>query len=101
MKKEIKTKLAIGAFAAVLGMTSILPSTSYAMRVDSLDATMGQPAKVEKNEKGNEMRYYRIESSFPGLTEFNRLRAYEIQKDGVVIDRGFAKEFPAGGAKKK
>lgn len=97
----MKTKLAIGAFAAVLGVTTILPSASYAMRVDSLDATMGQPAKVERTEKGGEVRYYRIESSFPGLTEFNRLRAYEVQKDGAVIDRGFAKEFPAGNAKCK
>ena len=84
MEKTIKTKLAIGAFAAALGLLSILPSSGYAMKSDVLDRTWGKPAKVEKTEKGGEIRYYKLEK-IP-----NGYRIFEIRKDGEVIDRGYS-----------
>lgn len=81
----IKTKLAIGTFAIALGVASILPPVSYAMRVEALDDTWGKPAKVEKVESGSEIRYYELESSISG-----GYRIFEVRQDGKVIDKGFS-----------
>lgn len=93
MKTTMKTKLAIGTFAVALGMASILPSVSYAMRVEALDDTWGQAAKVEKNGSTSEIRYYKQESTaYPGTFESDSYRVFEVLKDGKVIDKGFSKE---------
>jgi len=84
MKKTFKTKLAIGTFAVALGVASISPAVSHAMRVETLDDTWAQPAKVEKVESGSEIRYYQLDANIS-----DGYRIFEVRKDGKVIDKGY------------
>ena len=88
--KTMKTKLAIGAFAAVMGVSFILPASGMAMRVNSLDDQWGKPAKVEKAENGVETRYYKIAAQPGGMNDF---RIFAVQADGTVIDKGFSEGY--------
>jgi len=92
MKTTLKTKLAIGTLALTFGVASLMPQASYAMRVDALDDTWGQPAKVQKTDNGSELRYFALEGKMPGLYDDDQYRVFEVQKDGKVIDKGFAKK---------
>lgn len=88
--KAMKTKLAIGAFAAVMGASFILPASGMAMRVDALDDQWGKPAKVEKLQNGVEKRYYKIGIQPGGNNDF---RVFEVQADGKVIDKGYSEGY--------
>jgi len=87
MKKSMKTKLAIGTFALALGMASIFPAPSHALRAEALDDSWGKPAKVERMESGGEIRYYKLDAN---ISEGYRI--FEVRKDGKVIDKGFSEE---------
>jgi hypothetical protein len=90
MEKTMKTKLAIGTFAVALGVASLLPTSSYAMRAEALDDTWGTPAKIEKVENGSEIRYFKI-----NLSSNDSYRIFEVRTDGKVIDRGFSSDAAA------
>ena len=88
--KTMKTKLAIGAFAAVMGVSFILPVSGMAMRVDSLDDQWGKPAKVEQLANGVEKRYYKAGTQPGGMNDY---RIFEVQADGKVLDKGFSEGY--------
>jgi len=93
MKTTIKTKLVIGTLAVTLGTAFLIPMAGHAMRVEALDDTWGKPVKVEKLENGNEIRYFEFGNPGGlGLPDNEKYRAYEVQKDGKVVDQGFAKK---------
>ena len=88
--KTMKTKFAIGAFAAMMGVSFILPASGLTMVVKTLDDQWGKPAKVEQLGGGDEKRYYRIAPAPGGMDDF---RIFEVQSNGQVIDRGFSEGY--------
>jgi len=86
---KTKIKLAVGVVSVSLALGSILPSASHAMRVQALDDTYGKAVKVEQLANGDQVRYFEIPSAFPPMPEWNKYRVFEVQKDGVVLDKGF------------
>lgn len=87
----IKTKMAIEIFAIALGVTSLLPSTGYAMKVATLDSLWGKPVKIEKEVNGAEIRYFEvIEQNMDAVyTNVDLYRVFEVKTDGKVVDKGF------------
>ena len=88
MKKTIKTKLAIGAFAALIGASFMLPGTGFAMTPGQLEDQWGKPTKIEKLDKGGEKRYYALNTASSG--KLAAYRIFEITADGKVLDKGFS-----------
>jgi len=87
MKKTLKKRLAMGAFAAVMGISMLAPVAGFAMDVKAFDDAYGKAAKVEKSENGSEIRYYQVDN-YKGMDGYHR---FEVRPDGKVIDRGFTK----------